>query len=96
MASKIIRDQLITGRVTTLEKEQINAAAQECQRSTSDYVRDRVLGRGHQPRPITAAAGELLAICHALTRVAPADANYIRSKARRVIAILTESNELRR
>jgi hypothetical protein len=96
MTSDASRDHLITGRVTKAEKEQIDSAAQQCGRSTSEYVRDRVLGRGHQRRPITAAAGELLAICHALTGMAPAEADKIRSKARAVIAILADSEELGR
>ncbi len=85
---------VIAVRVSTEERESLTALAEIEGKTVSAYVRALLVGAKARPRPVLAAAGELLAICATLNdatkKLALNDSEraLIEEHARRVITIV--------
>jgi 16S rRNA U1498 N3-methylase RsmE len=94
MTSKIPRTSTMSIRLTTTQREQIEAYAASAGIAPAQYILRSALKQSHRPLPALAAAGELFAICHALLQLSdriPLDEGQrsaIHQNAKRLNAIL--------
>lgn len=81
-------------RLTTTEREQIEAHAAIAGIAPAQYILRSALKQSHRPLPALAAAGELFSICHVLLRLSDTIALHdeqrliISQNAKRLNAIL--------